>query len=433
MLAIEIAAVGFLIVVNGLLAMSEMAIVSSRISRLKALAEQEVTGARRALMLASDPGRFLSSVQIGITLVGVLSGAFSGATLGQRFSGWLVTQGLSADAADAVGVGLVVVAITYASLIVGELVPKQVALRNPEGVAVRVAPTMVMIAKVASPLVWLLDVSGRLVLKVLGQKGAREDQVTEEEIRTLIAEAESSGVLEPGEKEMIAGVLKLGDRNVKVVMTPRHDVDSLNLDDDDAAIAAALRSSQHSRLPVYDASGDVVGVVQAKELLSAYLGGQVPHIRDFIRHAPVIPDSADARDVIFALKDSPIHMGLVHDEYGHFRGLVTTADILGSIVGEFSTEDGPQELPVVRRDDGSLLLAGWMPLDELLELTGIRLKDDADTVHTAAGFVIQGFGRLPNVGESFETQGWRFEVLDLDGRRVDKVLATRLSGKRRQR
>lgn len=433
MLAIEIAAVGFLIVVNGLLAMSEMAIVSSRISRLKALAEQEVTGARRALMLASDPGRFLSSVQIGITLVGVLSGAFSGATLGQRFSSWLRAHGLSAEASDAVGVGLVVVAITYASLIVGELVPKQIALRNPEGVAVRVAPAMVLVAKVTSPLVWLLDVSGRLVLKVLGQKGAREGQVTEEEIRTLIAEAESSGVLEPGEKEMIAGVLKLGDRNVKVVMTPRHDVDSLNLDDDDAAIAAALRDSQHSRLPVYDASGDVVGVVQAKELLSAYLSGQVPHIRDFIRHAPVIPDSADARDVIFALKDSPIHVGLVHDEYGHFRGLVTTADILGSIVGEFSTEDGPQELPVVRRDDGSLLLAGWMPLDELLEVTGIRLKDDADTVHTAAGFVIQGFGRLPNVGESFETQGWRFEVLDLDGRRVDKVLASRLSGKRRVR
>ncbi len=432
MLAIEIAAVGFLIVINGLLAMSEMAIVSSRLSRLKGMVEQEVTGARRALALASDPGRFLSSVQIGITLVGVLSGAFSGATLGQRFSGWLVGQGLSSDAADAVGVGLVVVAITYASLIVGELVPKQIALRNPEGVAVRVAPAMVLVAKATAPLVWLLDMSGRLVLKVLGQKGVREDRVTEEEIRTLVAEAESSGVLEPGEKEMIAGVLKLGDRNVKVVMTPRHDVDSLNLEDDQAAITAGLRASQHSRLPVYDASGDVVGVVQAKELLAAYLAGSIPHIRDFIRHAPVIPDSADARDVIFALKDSPIHMGLVHDEYGHFRGLVTTADILGSIVGEFSTEDGPQELPVVRRDDGSLLLAGWMPLDDLLEVTGIRLKDPS-TVHTAAGFVIHGFGRLPNVGESFETDGWRFEVLDLDGRRVDKVLATRLRGKRRQR
>ena len=173
-------------------------------------------------------------------------------------------------------------------------------------------------------------------------------------------------------------------------------------------------------------------MVQAKDILTAYLAGGTPSIRDLVRHAPVIPDSADARDVIFALKDSSIHMGLVHDEYGHFRGLVPTADILGSIVGEFSSEDGPQELPLVRRDDGSLLLAGWMPLDELVEATGIKLAEDIEA-HTAAGFVIHGFGRLPNVGESFETQGWRFEVMDLDGRRVDKLLATRLTGKRRVR
>ena len=432
MLGLEIAAVAFLIVVNGLLAMSEMAIVSSRVSRLKALVEQEVKGSRRALALASDPGRFLSAVQIGITLVGVLSGAFSGATLGHRFGQWLVAQGLSRELGEALGVGAVVVAITYASLIIGELVPKQVALRNPEMVAARVAPAMAIVARITSPLVWLLDTSGKLVLFLLRQQGVREERVTEEEIKTLIAEAETSGVLEPGEKEMIAGVLRLGDRSVKVVMTPRHEVDAINLSDDDAAIAAALNASQHSRLPVYDKAGEVVGVVQAKEILSAYLSGGTPSIRDLVRHAPVIPDSADARDVIFALKDSPIHMGLVHDEYGHFRGLVTTADILGSIVGEFSSEDGPQELPLVRRDDGSLLLAGWMPLDELVEATGIKLPEDMEA-HTAAGFVIHGFGRLPNVGESFETQGWRVEVMDLDGRRVDKLLATRLAGKRRVR
>lgn len=172
-----------------------------------------------------------------------------------------------------------------------------------------------------------------------------------------------------------------------------------------------------------------MGVVQAKEILKSYLAGERPDIQAFIRHAPVIPDSADARDVIFALKDSPIHMGLVHDEYGHFRGLVTTADILGSIVGEFSTEDGPQELPVVRRDDGSLLLAGWMPLEELVDVTGIVVPPDGG-IQTTADFVVQGFGRLPNVGESFETQGWRFEVMDLDGRRVDKVLASRLTKRR---
>lgn len=432
MFALEITAVAFLIVVNGLLAMSEMAIVSSRVSRLRAMAEQEVIGARRALALASDPGKFLSSVQIGITLVGVLSGAFSGATLGQRFAAWLMTHGLSRDVADATGVGVVVVIITYASLIVGELVPKQIALRDPERMAVRVAPAMALIARLALPLVWLLDASGRLVLMVLGQNKVRQERVTEEEIKTLIAEAESSGVLEPGEKEMIAGVLKLGDRNVKVVMTPRHEVDSINLTTGEGAIFAAVRESTHSRLPVFDAAGEVIGVVQAKDVLKAFLAGGHPDIQSLIRHAPVIPDSADARDVIFALKDSPIHMGLVHDEYGHFRGLVTTADILGSIVGEFSTEEGPQEQPVVRRADGSLLLAGWMPLDELVDVTGIKPGDDT-SIHTTAGFVIQGFGRLPNVGETFETQGWRFEVMDLDGRRVDKVLATRLSSKRRGR
>jgi putative hemolysin len=412
--------------------MSEMAIVSSRTSRLKAMVDQDVVGARRALALASDPGRFLSAVQIGITLVGVLSGAFSGATLGQRFSVWLMAQGLSQDVADAVGVGVVVVIITYASLIVGELVPKQIALRDPERMAVRVAPAMAWVARLTSPLVWLLDASGRLVLTVLRQSNVREERVTEEEIKTLIAEAESSGVLEPGEKEMIAGVLRLGDRNVKVVMTPRHDVDTINLSASDEAIFAALKESTHSRLPVFDTEGEVIGVVQAKDLLKPFLAGERPDIRTFIRHAPVIPDSADARDVIFALKDSPIHMGLVHDEYGHFRGLVTTADILGSIVGEFSTEEGPQEQPVVRRADGSLLLAGWMPLDELVDVTGIKLTD-VGSIHTTAGFVVQGFGRLPSVGEIFETQGWRFEVLDLDGRRVDKVLATRLASKRRGR
>ena len=430
MLFIELSAVIFLIVVNGLLALSEMAIVSSRVSRLKTMVERDVVGSRRALALASNPGRFLSTVQIGITLVGILSGAFSGATLGLRLGRWLEAQGLANDIAETAGVGLVVVAITYGSLIIGELVPKQIALRNPEALAVRVAPAMTLVAKITLPMVWLLDASGRLVLTLLGQRHAREESVTEEEIKALVAEAESSGVLEPGEKEMIAGVLRLGDRNVKVVMTPRHDVDAIRLDDDEAAIRAALVASPHSRLPVYDRDLDeMIGVVQAKELLNAYLKGETPAIRDYVRPAPVIPDSADARDVILALRDSPIHVGLVHDEYGHFRGLVTTADILGSIVGEFSQENEAPEPAFVRREDGSLLIAGWMPLDELRDLTGIEIED-GNRSHTAAGFVVQGFGHLPEVGDRFESQGWRFEVLDMDGRRVDKILAEKISKRR---
>ena len=225
MLYIELAIVTILIVVNGLLSMSELAIVSSRPARLAGLVEKGVSGSRRALALASDPGKFLSTVQIGITLIGVLSGAFSGATLGQRLSQWLVELGLSQGIADTVGVGLVVGIITYASLIVGELVPKQIALRDPEAVAVKVAPAMVLLAKVSLPLVWLLDRSGKALLWLLGHRGDAGDKVSEEEIRTLVVEAENAGVLEPGEKEMIAGVMRLGDLPVGAVMTPRHEVE----------------------------------------------------------------------------------------------------------------------------------------------------------------------------------------------------------------
>ncbi len=429
----EIAIVCLLIVLNGLLAMSELAIVSSRVMRLKAFVDKDIHGSRRALRLALDPGKFLSTVQIGITLVGIFSGAFSGATLGLRLTLWLEAQGVPDNFADAFGVGTVVVLITYGSLIVGELVPKQIALRNPEAVALRVAPLMTVIAKVMSPLVWVLDISGRMILTALGQRGARKDGITEEEIRTIVAEAESSGVLEPGDKEMIAGVMRLGDRNVQAIMTPRNEVDMIDVADDPETIRKTLMESPHSRLPAYDGNPDeVIGVVQVKDLLNAYITGASPDIREAVRQAAIIPDTADARDVISVLKVSAIHMALVHDEYGHFLGLVTSADILESIVGAFLTEEGPQEPASVQRDDGSLLLSGWMPADDFGVLTGLTLPEDR-TYHTVAGFVIDGFGRLPNIGESFIAQGWRFEVVDLDGRRVDKVLAFRPTSKRRAR
>ena len=362
MLYLELGIVTVLIVVNGLLSMSELAIVSSRPARLAALVEKGVTGSRRALALASDPGKFLSTVQIGITLIGVLSGAFSGATLGQRLTLWLTEHGLSQGLADAIGVGVVVGVITYASLIVGELVPKQIALRDPEAVAVRVAPAMMLLAKASLPLVWLLDRSGKALLWLLGQRGEAEEKVSEDEIRTLVVEAENAGVLEPGEKEMIAGVMRLGDLPVAAVMTPRHEVDLIDLSEPEAVVAAAIRSSNHSRFPVFDGNRDhALGIVSAKELLDAYLSGQTPDIRKLVREAPIIPETVDARDVIAILRDSPVHMGLVHDEYGTFQGVVTSFDILEAIVGAFHTEEGPAELAFVQRDDGSYLISGWMP------------------------------------------------------------------------
>jgi putative hemolysin len=428
MFALELGIIAILIVVNGLLAMSELAIVSSRPARLTALVEKGASGSRRALALASDPGKFLSTVQIGITLVGVLSGAVSGATLGLRLTTLLAEYGVPQAAADIIGVGVVVTLITYASLIVGELVPKQIALRDPEAIALKVAPAMTLLARISSPLVSLLDLSGRALLWLLGHRGKKEEKVTEDEIRTLIVEAENAGVLEPGEKEMIAGVMRLGDRPVGAVMTPRREVNMIDLTDDFDAIREAFTESPHSRLPAYEGDRDhPVGIIQAKDVLNAFMtdGTAAPDIRSLVRQAPVIPESADARDVVAILKDSPVHMGLVYDEYGAFQGVVTSADILESIVGGFKTEEGPAEPAAVQRDDGSYLISGWMPVDEFADLLSIPVPEIRG-YHTVAGFVLHDFGTLPEVGGSFERNGWRFEVIDMDGRRIDKILAARL-------
>ena len=416
MLYLELGIVAVLIVTNGLLSMSELAIVSSRPARLAALVERNVTGSRRALALASDPGKFLSTVQIGITLIGVLSGAVSGATLGQRLTNLLVEAGLSQGVADAAGVGIVVSVITYASLIIGELVPKQIALRDPEAVAVRVAPYMTLLSKISSPLVWLL-----------GQRGEAEDKVSEDEIRTLVVEAENAGVLEPGEKEMIAGVMRLGDLPVGAVMTPRPEVSMINLADTPEMIFSALAGSHHSRFVVFDRDPDAaLGIVHAKDMLDSFLSGQTPDLRTLVREAPIIPEFLDARDVVAILRDSAVHMGLVHDEYGAFQGVVTSADILESIVGGFHTEEGPPEAAAVKRDDGSYLISGWMPALEFAALLQISLPPSRQ-YQTMAGFLLQQFGKIPDVGELVDAEGWRFEIVDLDGRRIDKVLATRIA------
>jgi putative hemolysin len=432
MLYIELAIVIVLIFVNGLLALAELAIVSSRRARLRALVDREVVGARRALALASDPGRFLSTVQIGITLVGVLSGAFSGATLGLRLADWFVQLGLRSGIAEAVGVGLVVAVITYFSLVIGELVPKQIALRNPEKIAVRVAPAMTAMARIASPVVSFLDISGRAVLRALGYQAQAEHRVTDEEIRTLMAEAETAGVIEPGERAMIAGVMRLGDRPVRAVMTPRREVDMIDLTDDPDDIRRKIVGTVHSRLPVHAGTPEeMLGVIQAKDLLDAYLRDERPDIRSQVRPGANVPDTADALDVVDVIKGSPVHMALVHDEYGHFQGVVTNADILEAIVGEFRTDEGPVEPDAVQRDDGSWLIAGSMPVDEMADRLSIAVPQER-SYHTAAGFMLNQLGHLPDVGESFDSQGWRFEVVDLDGRRIDKIMAMRIAAGRRR-
>lgn len=422
---IEILIVAVLTVINGLLAMSELAVVSSRPARLKVMAAEGSKGAETALRLAEDPGKFLSSVQIGITLVGVLSGAFSGATLGGRLGDWLALSGVETGIAHALGVGVVVVVITYLSLIIGELVPKQIALRDPEAIATRVAQPMALIASIAAPLVWLLDISGKLVLRLLGQGGEAEERLTDEEVKTIIAEAESAGVLESDERNMITGVMRFADRSARGLMTPRRDVEIIDLADPHEEVLAQLRATHRSTLPVQDGDADqIIGVLVRKDLIDVFADGKTLDVRSMVRQAPVVMDRSDALDVLRAIRSSVVHMALVFDEYGHFEGVVTSGDVLEAITGTFQDEVD-DEPAFVKREDGSFLVSGWMPVDEFSDKLGVPVERDAK-FETVAGYILSEINRLPQVGESFERGPWRFEVLDLDGRRIDKVLLTRI-------
>lgn len=412
-----------LIVLNGVLAMSELAIVSARPGRLKSL-ETKSRGARMALRLAEHPGRFLSTVQIGITAVGVLSGALSGATLGLRLQVWLVGQGVPADWAATLGVGGVVVGITYVSLIVGELVPKQIALRDPEAVAIRVAPAMTFLSVIGAPLVWFLDRSGRALLWLLGQRGTSENRVTEEEVHVLLAEAHEGGVLETEEREMITGVMRLSDRSARALMTPRHEVEMLPLDATGAEAVAAIRKIARPRMPVADADGQVVGIVLLTEAFQVVSRREALSIKALVHEVPVVSDRAEALDVLEILQRSDHHFALVYDEYGHFEGIITTGDVLEAITGAVAASEA-DEPAMVERADGSFLVAGWMPVDEFCDRLALP-RELAGEYDTVAGLVLHQMGQIPDLGAQVTAEGYRFEVIDLDGRRIDKVLVSQV-------
>lgn len=421
---LEIVILTVLTLLNGVLAMSELAIVSSRTARLQVMAEAGSRGARIALRLAEEPGRFLSSVQIGITLVGIIAGAFSGATLGRRLAELLLTTGLEPALANALGVGGVVVVVTYGSLIFGELVPKQIALRVPEQAAARIAPFLHGVALVTAPVVWILDWSARLVLAALGHSGAPERNMSDEEVKLVIAEAQSAGVIEEAETAMIAGVMRIADRSARGLMTPRHDVEIAEADESRDEIVARFRDSGHSRLPLRDGGPDeIVGVIAARDVMSVDDDNGFD-VRAFLRAAPVVHDSLPALEVIERLRAAPSSMLLIFDEYGTFEGIITPMDILGAITGGFD-EDVTDEPKVVEREDGSLIVAGWMPVDEFGDHIGLPLEEDRG-FETVAGLVLDRAGVIPGVGDRIAIGNWLVEVLDLDGRRIDKVLVSRL-------
>ncbi len=422
---IDVVIILALVALNGVFAMSELAIVSARKARLEAMARTGRRGAAIAMDLAADPGKFLSTVQIGITLIGIIAGAYSGASLGTPTAARLEAMGLSHALAERLGYVLVIALTTYASLIVGELVPKQFALRKPEAVAALVALPMAWLAMLTKPIVWVLDASSALLFRILGLNRENEDQVTAEELHLIVAEASKSGVIEEHERSIISGVVRLADRPVREVMTPRTEVDWLDISLDDAAIRAKLLDTPHSRLPVARGSIDaVVGVVQARDVAMALFRGETLDLERLVRKAPVVIDQIDAMDALDALRRAEVPMALIHDEYGHFEGIVTPANLLAAIAGEFVSDADPHESPnVVVRDDGSLLVAGTMAADALADRLGIDLPEDRDYA-TVAGLALAAFRKLPEEGESFEEQGWRFEVMDLDGRRIDKLLVS---------
>jgi putative hemolysin len=428
----DFAVVLVLVLLNGFLALSELAVVSSSRARLRAMADAGDDGARAALALAEQPGHFLSAVQVGITLVGLVAGVFSGTSIAEPFALWLEAAGLRNPFSDVAAFGLVISVVTYVSLIVGELVPKQVALQHPERMAARVAPAMRMLARVAWPVVWLLEGSSRLLLGLLGINARAPVKVTREEIKALIAEAERAGVMPPRARSMMMGAIRLGERGVRAIMTPRQDVDWIDLNADDATIRARLQASTHTRLPAGHGSVDrVVGVVRAKEVLDAYLAGRPADIRSFVREVPVVLDAATALEAMETLRASGAHIVLVVDEYGGFQGVVTTINVLEAIAGAFPAEAEAGAPRAHRRADGSWLLDGDLAADQMAEELGLVLPTQRD-FHTVAGFVLSKTMHIPALGDSVGYRGWRFEVVDMDGPRIDKVLATR-TGDRRAR
>lgn len=426
MVFLEILVVLGLVLVNGFFAMAELALVAARKTRLQTMAHEGVRGADTALELLASPARFLSAVQVGITLVGLSAGAFGGATLAQRLAAGLEGVGLRAEWAQLVAVGAVVAAIGYFSLIAGELVPKQLALARAERIACAVAGPMRLLAAATGPLVALLERSSRILLRLLVSPGETSEVPSEAEIKAILAEAESAGVVEPAEKAMIGRIMRLGDLSVRAVMTPRHELDWLDLERPSDELLDRILASPHSRLPAGRGRVDeVTGVIRVKDVLAELARGRPLELAALVHTPPAVHEGADVLAALEALEASPVDMIFVVDEYGTVEGIVTSSDLLAAIVGASPAPGEPMEPDAIRREDGSWLLDGAKSIDAAAELLGLELPAARD-YHTVAGFVLEHLRRVPCSGDGFAVQGWRFEVVDMDGRRIDKVLVSPL-------
>lgn len=428
-ITLEIFLILLLLVLNGVLAMSEIALVSAKKVRLRQRAEAGDRGARAALKLAESPGRFLSTVQIGITLVGILAGAFGGATLAEHIGAWLARFPALAPYSEAIGVGIVVVALTYASLIIGELVPKQLALHDPEKIASRLARPLRLLAKVSAPAVFLLELSSRFLLRLLGSRPSEEPPITEEELRHLLDQGRRAGVFEPKEQEIVERVLRLNDMRVGEMITHRSQMTAIDVDDPPEVSWARMVESGHSHFPVYQGGPDqVLGLVSVRDLWTQWVAGRTPDLRAVLREPLYLPESLPALKALESFRASGNHVGLVLDEYGGIEGIVTLNDVLQALVGEMPSPEEPEPM-VVQRDDGSWLLDGLLPISDLEGLLRLSAAEaeDLEEFQTLGGFIMGRTGRVPVTGDQFEWREWRFEVVDMDGLRVDKVLLSPLT------
>lgn len=423
MIALELSIVAVLIAFNGFFAMSEMAIVSSRRMRLAAMAESGSEGAKVALKLFDEPSRFLSAVQIGITLVGTAAAMVSGATLAERFGGQLNQVSWITPNGEVVAFGLVMAGMTIASVILGELVPKRIALANPEAIASRVARPLNFLARVARPLVLFMQSATTGVLWLMRVKPKTNQGVTEEEVKTVLAEGAEAGVIEHEERRMMEEVLRLADRSVESVMTPRRDIYWIDIGDSEDQIRKEIRESGFSRILVgQDAAIDEpLGVVLKKDLLDALLDDKPFDVRAALRQPIYVPETATAFNLLQLFKTQAVHLAVVVDEYGSIQGVVTPHDLLSAIAGELQEDHTPSTPSVIVREDGSYLVDGRADLSELEDALGLKVDRDSD-FHTAAGLALEAFKRLPRDGEITQWDDWRIEVVDMDGPRIDKLL-----------
>jgi putative hemolysin len=425
---LEILFILILILINGFFAMSEIALVSARKVRLEQRADEGDKGAKSALELTKSTSRLLSAVQIGITLVGILTGALGGATLAERLTVWLSQIKGFTPYASGVSITIVVLLTTYFSLVLGELIPKRLALNNPEKIASRVAGFMRFLSRAASPIVHFLSASTDLGIKLLGVSASKEPPITEEEIKVLLEQGTQVGVFGEAEQDMVESVFRLNDRSINALMTPRTEIEWLDADDTPAQILQQVLASIHSRFPVAKTSLDnVVGILNAKDVLEKHVTNSSYDLLQLIQKPLFVPENTPAMRVLEMVREAGVHEAMVIDEYGGLLGMVTLFDVLEAIVGDIPSYDEVSEPEIIIREDGSYLLDGLLPIDELKELLDVDDLPEENKVgfQTVGGFVMNQFGSIPGAGEHFHWQNFRFEVVDMDNRRVDKVLVNK--------